>query len=111
MSGSLETPVPAKTAAPAEWASHVAAESHSKESWGSSVLDFAERNWKEIAGIGVLVGAGALFIASRGSNLGMLTRVLKGGETAAGVGEAGIAGAGVSENVAARLRDVDHFVF
>src|SRR5262249_36336970 len=59
----------------------------------------------------VLVGAGALFVASRGSGLGTLTRILKGGETATGLGEAGLAGAGVSENLAARLKDVDHFVF
>lgn len=73
---------------------------------GSSALDFAKNNWKEIAGVGAIVGTGAVLIASRGSRLDVLGRLVK--STDAGVGEDL---AKLAPDTLRRLKGVDHFVF
>lgn len=73
----------------------------------SSVGDFAENHWKELAGVGLTVLAGTAFVAGRRYGVGPLASLLKGGEAAVGV-EKGVV---MSEGAIARLRNVDHFVF
>ena len=73
----------------------------------SSVGEFAQDHWKELAGAGLTVLAGTAFVAGRRYGIGPLASLLKGGEAAAGV-EKGVV---MSEGAIARLRNVDHFVF
>lgn len=73
--------------------------------------DFVKDHWKEIAGVGVVAVAGAAIIASHGSGFGALTRLLKGGESAAAIAEAGTVGGEVTPGVLSRLKSVDHYVF
>ncbi|MCC7528574.1 MAG: HAD family hydrolase [Candidatus Melainabacteria bacterium] len=73
----------------------------------SSVGEFAQEHWKEIAGVGLTLLAGTAFVAGRKYGLGPLANLLKGGEAAVGLEKGGA----VAEGAIARLRNVDHFVF
>ncbi|MBS1957291.1 MAG: HAD family hydrolase [Cyanobacteria bacterium SZAS-4] len=82
-----------------------------RDAYAKPAIDFVKDHWKEIAGVGVVAAAGAVIIASHGSGLGAFTRLLKGGESAAAVAEAGAIGSEVSPSVLGRLKSVDHYVF
>ncbi len=73
----------------------------------SSVGEFAQEHWKEIAGVGLTLIAGTAFVAGRKYGLGPLANLLKGGEVAVGLEKGGV----VAEGAIARLRNVDHYVF
>ncbi len=92
------------------WTADAARDAYTKSSFAPAI-NFVKDNWKEIAGVGVITAAGALIIASHGSGLGSLTRLLKGGESAAAVAEAGTIGSEISPNLLSRLKSVDHYVF
>lgn len=92
----------------ATWVADAAKDAHEP---GSSVLDFAKRNWKEIAGIGV-IAAGTAFIAYGGaSKLELLGSLFSRGETAAVTADRIGAAGELSKDVVSRLANVDHFVF
>ena len=73
----------------------------------SSVGEFAQEHWKEIAGVGLTVLAGTAIVAGRKYGFGALTSLLKGGEAAVGLEESGA----LAEGTLGRLRNVDHFLF
>jgi len=89
------------------WAAEAAAEAYSK---AHSIADFGKKNWQEIAGVGVVLGAGAVLIAS-GLRLGAFGEFLKGGESVAATTERLAEGSGTAQGLLDRLRGVDHFVF
>ncbi|MBI2811159.1 MAG: HAD family hydrolase [Candidatus Melainabacteria bacterium] len=110
MTLSLESFNPDHKQTAPSWTADVAREAYTGPSFAPAI-DFVKDNWKEIAGVGVLTAAGALIIASHGSGLGAFTRLLKGGESAAAIAEAGTVGSEVSPSLLGRLKAVDHYVF
>lgn len=98
-----------KQAAPS-WTADAARDAYLRPSLAPAI-DFVKDNWKEIAGVGVITAAGALIIASHGSGFGSFTRLLKGGQSAGVVAEAGAIGGEVSPSLLGRLKNVDHYVF
>ncbi len=113
MDSSVEIPNQANTSQDHSWLASAVEDAYVRPAikqvadTASSVGEFAQDHWKELAGVGLTVIAGTAFVAGRRYGVGPLASLLKGGEAAVGV-EKGVV---MSEGAIARLRNVDHFVF
>ena len=92
------------------WLADASADAYTPRPTPSSVGEFVRKDWKEIAGVGIVVlAAGAILVATHGSKLGALTDLLRGGESTAVSERAGITG--VSQDVLERLKRGEAFRF